>query len=100
MNNKNSKSVQSTFDITVQIDKAYDDGYKHGYTQGKFDCNDLKVSGHWIDIDTDDYNYNTIKCSCCHKTFTIDAEIVCDIGFIKSDLKFCPNCGANMESED
>jgi hypothetical protein len=31
MNNKNSKSVQSTFDITVQIDKAYDDGYEKGY---------------------------------------------------------------------
>lgn len=46
MNNKNSKSVQSTFDIAVSIDKAYDDGYKRGYAQGKFDCNNLKVSGH------------------------------------------------------
>ena len=33
--------AQSDFDITVKIDKAYDDGYEAGYLQGKHDWGDL-----------------------------------------------------------
>lgn len=34
-------SAQLDFDITVKIDKAYDDGYDAGYLQGKHDWGDL-----------------------------------------------------------
>jgi hypothetical protein len=38
---KQLPSVQPDFDITVKIDKAYDDGYKTGYLQGRHDWGDL-----------------------------------------------------------
>ena len=34
-------SAQSAFDITVKIDKAYDDGYEAGYLQGRHDWGDF-----------------------------------------------------------
>ena len=34
-------SAQPDFDITVKIDKAYDDGYETGYLQGRHDWGDL-----------------------------------------------------------
>ena len=34
-------SAQPDFDITVKIDKAYDDGYEAGYLQGRHDWGDL-----------------------------------------------------------
>ena len=34
-------SAKPYFDITVKIDKAYDDGYEAGYLQGKHDWGDL-----------------------------------------------------------
>ena len=33
--------AQPDFDITVKIDKAYDDGYEAGYLQGRHDLGDL-----------------------------------------------------------
>ena len=54
------------------------------------------VRGHWINYDSDSERYDDIGCPNCHKRFTVDAERFCDIGFVESDLKFCPNCGADM----
>ena len=34
-------SAQPDFDITVKIDKAYDDGYEAGYLQGRHDWSDF-----------------------------------------------------------
>ena len=34
-------SAQPNIDITVKIDKAYDDGYETGYLQGRHDWGDL-----------------------------------------------------------
>lgn len=34
-------SAQPDFDITVKINKAYDDGYEAGYLQGRHDWGDL-----------------------------------------------------------
>jgi len=34
-------SAQPNFDITVKIDKVYDDGYETGYLQGRHDWGDL-----------------------------------------------------------
>lgn len=38
---KSLPSTQPDFDITVKIDKAYDDGYEAGYLQGRHDWGDL-----------------------------------------------------------
>ena len=58
------------------------------------------VRGHWINYDSDTERYDDIGCSNCHKMFTVDAERFCDIGFVESDLNFCPNCGADMREAD
>jgi hypothetical protein len=47
----------------------------------------------WIYIDDGDTLYNTYKCSCCGTYITVDAERICDIGFIIDDFKYCLNCG-------
>lgn len=52
--------------------------------------------GRWISYDSDSERYDDIRCSNCGKNFTVDAERYCDIGFVVVDLKFCPNCGADM----
>lgn len=56
-----------------------------------------RKTGRWIFYDSDAERYDDIRCSVCGKHFTVDAEKWCDIGFIASDLKYCPNCGARME---
>lgn len=50
----------------------------------------------WIEYDSDDDKYDVIKCPCCKHTFTVDAYHWTDIGFVKDDFKFCPNCRADM----
>lgn len=56
-----------------------------------------RKTGKWIFYDSDAERYDDIRCSVCGKHFTVDAERWCDVGFIASDLKYCPNCGARME---
>lgn len=56
-----------------------------------------RKTGRWVYSDSDAERYDDIRCSVCGKHFTVDAERWCDIGFITSDLKYCPNCGARME---
>lgn len=56
-----------------------------------------RKTGRWIFCDSDAERYDDIRCSVCGKHFTVDAERWCDIGFIASDLMYCPNCGAKME---
>lgn len=56
-----------------------------------------RKTGKWIFYDSDAERYDDIRCSVCGKHFTVDAERWCDVGFIASDLKYCPNCGAKME---
>ena len=56
-----------------------------------------RKTGYWIALDSDSDRYEDIKCPFCGHTFTVDAERWCDIGFIKEDFKFCPNCGVKME---
>ena len=55
------------------------------------------VSARWIDMDSDSERYDDIRCSNCGHIYTVDAYHWCDIGFIKDDLKYCPNCGADMQ---
>lgn len=59
-----------------------------------------RKTGRWIFCDSDAERYDDIRCSVCGKHFTVDAERWCDIGFIASDLKYCPNCGADMRGEE
>ena len=56
-----------------------------------------RKTGRWVYSDSDAERYDDIRCSVCGKHFTVDAERWCDIGFIASALKFCPECGARME---
>ncbi len=55
-----------------------------------------RKTGEWIYHDDDDIRFDTYHCSVCKKMFTVDAERFDDIGFVKADLKYCPNCGAKM----
>lgn len=58
-----------------------------------------RKTGQWISFDSDSERYDDIECSTCGKRFTVDADRYCDIGFIVGDLKYCPNCGCEMEVE-
>ena len=58
------------------------------------------VKGEWFAFDIDSERYDEIKCSVCRKAFIVDAQRYCDIGFIKDDLNFCPNCGADMRGKN
>ncbi len=55
--------------------------------------------GRWINYDSDSEIYDDIKCSNCGRRFTVDSERHYDIGFVVSDLQYCPNCGARMDGE-
>ena len=55
--------------------------------------------GHWIDYDCNEDKYDKIKCSECGHSYIVDSYHWCDIGFTEDDLKYCPHCGARMESE-
>lgn len=55
-----------------------------------------RKKGKWMEFDSDNDRYDIIKCPCCKHTFTVDSYHWTDIGFVKDDLKFCPNCGADM----
>lgn len=54
------------------------------------------VSARWIGMDSNSERYDDVRCSNCGRVYTVDAYHWCDIGFIKDDLKYCPNCGASM----
>lgn len=54
-------------------------------------------TGRWIELDSDEDKYDVIKCPCCKHTFTVDSYHWTDIGFVKDDFKYCPNCGKRME---
>jgi hypothetical protein len=56
-------------------------------------------TGHWIDYDCNEDKYDKIKCSECGHSFIVDSYHWCDIGFTEDDLKYCPNCGADMRGE-
>lgn len=55
-----------------------------------------RKKGKWVYHDDDDMRFDTYHCSSCRKLFTVDAERFDDIGFVKEDLKYCPNCWADM----
>lgn len=55
-----------------------------------------RPTGKWIEFDSGEDKYDVIKCPCCKHTFKVDSYHWTDIGFIKDDFKFCPNCGVVM----
>ena len=59
-----------------------------------------RKTGKWIEYDSDEDKYDVIKCPCCKHTFTVDAYHWTDIGFVKDDFKYCPNCGADMRQRE
>ena len=58
-----------------------------------------RKKGKWIEFDSSEDKYDVIKCPCCKHTFIVDSYHWTDIGFIKDDFKFCPNCGADMRGK-
>lgn len=58
------------------------------------------IRGEWIEFDSDEDKYDIIKCSCCKHIFTVDSYHWTDIGFVKDDFKYCPNCGADMRGDN
>ena len=56
-----------------------------------------RPQGEWVEYETMDDRYDDIRCSCCQRLFTVDSYHFTDIGFIKDDFNYCPNCGARME---
>jgi len=55
-----------------------------------------RPTGKWIEFDSDEDKYDVIKCPCCKHMFTVDSYHWTDIGFVKDDFKYCPNCGCRM----
>ena len=58
-----------------------------------------RKKGRWVEFDSDEDKFDIIKCSCCKHTFTVDSYHWTDIGFVKDDFNFCPNCGADMRGD-
>lgn len=54
------------------------------------------VRGRWIHFYLDSDRYVEVKCSVCRKHFTVDIVRSCGIGVVEGDLRYCPNCGADM----
>ena len=95
---------------TIEAATLYgtNDALKTAFKEALRGINDLpnveaeRKRGRWIEHDSDEDKYDVIKCSCCKHMFTVDSYHWTDIGFVKDDFKFCPNCGADMRgrSED
>ena len=76
-------------DLSTFSDKLW----KIAYERGKAE---RRKKGKWKEHDYDEDKYDVIKCPCCKHMFTVDSYHWTDIGFVKDDFKFCPNCGADM----
>ena len=76
-------------DLSNFSDKLWKIAYERGKAEGR-------KKGKWKEHDYDEDKYDVIKCPCCMHMFTVDSFHWTDIGFVKDDFKFCPNCGADM----
>ena len=87
------------------IDDAVTIAYTEGLGRAKCEIDDAptiepeRKTGKWIEFESDENKYDIIKCSCCKHTFTVDSYHWTDIGFVKDDFNFCPNCGADMRGD-
>lgn len=92
----------------VVLSRIRQEAYEQGYQDGKVDGYNLagaqmssakqeRKKGKWFEFESGEDKYDIIKCSCCKHTFTVDSYHWTDIGFVKDDFNYCPNCGAEME---
>ena len=51
-------------------------------------------------FDSDEDKYDIIKCSHCKHIFTVGSYHWSDIGFVKDDFNFCPNCGQRQKGKN
>lgn len=56
-----------------------------------------RKTAEWIEFDSGEDKYDIIKCSHCKHIFNVDSYHWSDIGLVKDDFNFCPNCGIKME---
>ena len=80
-------------DLSTFSDNLWKIAYERGKAEGR-------KKGKWKEHDSDEDKYDVIKCPCCMHMFTVDSYHWTDIGFVKDDFKFCPNCGADMREGD
>lgn len=54
--------------------------------------------GHWIEGQTDNPKIHNILCSCCFEGYPSKGHA--NSQYTKKKFQYCPNCGAEMESEE
>jgi hypothetical protein len=62
------------------------------------DMSNAKKTGHWIEGQTNNPNVHNILCSCCFEGYPSKGHA--NSQYTREKFKYCPNCGAKMESED
>lgn len=89
VNPQKPKTIQEKQAEAEKYQKAFEDGYEKGYAQARFDYEQEPKTGHWRHYE------GMLICSKCGTEFYDDIMEYCG-----DDVpKYCPNCGARMESE-
>lgn len=84
------KTIQEKQAESEKYDKAFDDGYKNGYAQARFDYEQEPKTGHWVAIDEEPHeDYECDKCRYTISTYTANIKP-------HTEYKYCPNCGCRM----
>lgn len=81
------KTIQEKQAESEKYDKAFDDGYKNGYAQARFDYEQEPKTGHWIyRIYGEFHEEGNWHCSGCDYIF--------NGGY--GHAEYCPKCGCEM----
>lgn len=95
------KTIQEKQAESEKYDKAFDDGYEHGYAQARFDYEQEPKTGHWNPIHVSNIWRSVFSCSECGKSVCIYISLG---RRLYSLYNRCPSCHARMvepqESED
>lgn len=97
------------YDPTEHPEESYMEGWCKGFNAAVDHCmhhvihaptiEPERKNGRWAEFDSDEDKSDIIKCPCCKHMFTVDSYHWTDIGFVKDDFNFCPNCGEDIRGE-